>query len=224
MLLSLIPPSCMVASKRKVVNITSQTHISTMSNSNNSKAVINMKTLRGRSPNSSINNFRKSLTHSNISSILYHIRIEIQSKDISQAKQIDVIQDFQLSYASSNLEDNNSNNKTNIPSNTQNPYLENVTNCGINIYLPQSLNVSSILYRDKQLALPECWNGQNHPISIFSTSKSLIKDNNNIIKSLLRIVNYVKYNKLIDNNKEDILEITDFGHVAWTLISFIYKE
>ena len=86
MLLSLIPPSCMVASKRKVVNITSQTHISTISNSNNSKAVsedINMKTLRGRSPNSSINNFRKSLTHSNISSILYHIRIEIQSKDIS---------------------------------------------------------------------------------------------------------------------------------------------
>ena len=217
MLLSLIPLSCMVASKRKVVNITFQTHISTMSNSNNSKAVsedINMKTLRGRSPNSSINNFRKSLTHSNVSSILYHIRIEIQSKDLSQAKQIDVIQDFQLSYASSNIEDNNSNNKTNTPSNIQNPYLENVTNCGINIYLPQSFNVSSILYRDKQLALPECWNGQNHPISIFSTSKSLIKDNNNIIKSLLRIVNYVKYNKLIDNNKEDILEITDFGHVA----------
>jgi len=42
-------------------------------------------------------------------------------------------------------------------------------------------------------------------------------------KGCMRIVEYVKYNKLLNNNKEDILAIADFGHVAWILISSIYK-
>jgi len=80
LLVSLIPPSCIVVSKRKFVNITSQTHISIISNSNDFKVVfkdVNMETPRDKSLNSSTNNSRKSSTHFNVFSISYYIRMEV---------------------------------------------------------------------------------------------------------------------------------------------------
>jgi len=96
----------------------------------------------------------------------------------------------------------------------QNPHKENMDNCGTNMCSLQGFNISSIPYRDKLLALLKCWDGLNHPISIFGTREILIVDNNNIVKFFLKIVKYVKYNKLLNNNEEDIPAIADFGHVA----------
>ena len=98
---------------------------------------------------------------------------------------------WQLSYASPNDGDNNCNDKTNTPSNMQNPHEENVNNCSINMCPSQGFNISSIPYGDKLLDLSECWDGLNHLISIFGTRETLVVDNNNIVKSLLRIVEYI---------------------------------
>ena len=83
-LLSLIPPSCMVALKRELVNIDIP---------------------RGRSNFLSSNNSRMSLTHSNVFSILYADRIEIQNYCPIWAEQVDSLQDYQLSYTISNKKD-----------------------------------------------------------------------------------------------------------------------
>lgn len=127
---------------------------------------------------------------------------------------MDSPQDFQLSYANPNIGDINSNNKANTPNNMYDPHKKDVNNCSINTYLPQGLEISFILNGDKQLANPNCWDGQAHSLSIFKTSKTLMLDNNNIEKSLIRIIKYVRSNKLLDNTKVDIPAITGFSQTV----------
>jgi len=91
-----------------------------------------------------------------------------------------------------------------------NLHKESIDNYNINTYLSQDLEIFSILYRDKQLAISNSWNGQAHSLFIFKTNKTPMLDNNNIKKSLLRIAEYIRCNKLVDNIKANILAITKF--------------
>ena len=87
-LLSFLPPSCMVAPNREIVNNNSFSFKSAMSHSkesNNTSEDINMDKPRGRSISSSPNLSRKSSTHSVLSSIPYVDRMEAQSNDPSWA-------------------------------------------------------------------------------------------------------------------------------------------
>ena len=47
--------------------------------------------------------------------------------------------------------------------------------------------------------------------SFFGTNETLVLYNDNIEKSLLRITDYIRSNKLMDNTKADILAIAEFG-------------
>jgi len=59
-------------------------------------------------------------------------------------------------------------------------------------------------------------------IFIFGTNQSVVIDNTDIKKSLLRIAKYIKSIKLF-NDKLNNSVILGFGHTAWTLISSIYE-
>ena len=86
LLLSLVPPSCIVAPNRELPNTlfptSSNTLITPIAHYNNSMN-IEVDTLRGRSVSSSVNVSRKTLAHSSVSSIPYVERMEAQSKDLS---------------------------------------------------------------------------------------------------------------------------------------------
>lgn len=60
------------------------------------------------------------------------------------------------------------------------------------------------------------------PISMLGTNKFLITNNSNIEVSLLRITNYIRNIKIIDNNVNN-LAISGFGHAAWIFIFSIYE-
>jgi len=51
------------------------------------------------------------------------------------------------------------------------------------------------------------------PISMLGTNEFLITDNSNIEVNLLRITNYIRNIKVMDNNINN-LAISGFGHVA----------
>jgi len=99
-LLSFIPPSYMVASNREITNINSFPINSAINHSikvNTISEDINMDALRGRSNSLSPNLLWKSLTHSNLSFVLYVDRIEAQNNNplwTDQTKK----QNFQLLY------------------------------------------------------------------------------------------------------------------------------
>ena len=74
--------SCMVVPKRKLVNKIAPVHISTTINYIDFNTIfksINMNAPRKRSTIPSSNSFRGFSTHSALSSVLYHTRIEQQS-------------------------------------------------------------------------------------------------------------------------------------------------
>jgi len=121
LLLSLIPPSCIVAPNRELADTLFPFDISILSNpmtNNNMNMNIDMNNPRGRTVNASANSSRKSSTHSSVSSISYIERMEAQNNNPSQADQVDEFnksQGFSLSYASPKVEDDNTNNKATRP-------------------------------------------------------------------------------------------------------------
>ena len=137
-LLSLVPPSCMVAPNREFVNINFITNNSTMSHSMDSNTVsedINMDLLRSRSNLSSPNLSRESSSHLDLSSVPY-VRMEIQNNDPFWADQVDSPQDFQLLYTTPKEGESNIQKKADIPGNMPSPHVEDVNN---NKSQPQSI-------------------------------------------------------------------------------------
>jgi len=103
-LLSLVPPSCMVAPNRELANTLFPFDTSTLFNpmvQNNINMDMDIDTPRGRSAIPSANNSRELLAHSSVSSIPYVERMETQSNNPSWADQVELneLQELTLSYA-----------------------------------------------------------------------------------------------------------------------------
>ena len=134
--LSLIPPSYMVASNRESANTYYFLFFSVMLypvEVNNISKDINMDKLRGKSKSSSTNFSRESLTHSDILSVPYMDRIEVQSKNLSWANQIET-KIFQLSYATPKKRFSDIQQKANISKDMSTPCTEseNINNQNTN--------------------------------------------------------------------------------------------
>jgi len=68
------------------------------------------------------------------------------------------------------------------------------------------------------------WDGTFSSISLFGTIEVLEDDTKNIACSLQRIATFIKQKPLGDRDGLDIPQISDFGFVAWDLISAIYNS
>ena len=107
-----LPPSCMVASIRELVNILFPSIISDFlfisSIKNSSNIDMKIDTPRGRSVSSSVNSSRELSTHLSVSSISYHKRMEIQSNSLPWSKQVEIDkrEKFSLSYTTLRVEKN----------------------------------------------------------------------------------------------------------------------
>jgi len=116
----------MVASNRESANTYSFLFFSVMLylvEVNNISKYINMDKLRGKSKSSSTNSSRESLTYSDISSVPYMDRIEVQSKNLFWANQIET-EIFQLSYATLKKGVSDIQQKANIPKDMSTPCAE----------------------------------------------------------------------------------------------------
>jgi len=82
-------------------------------------------------------------------------------------------------------------NKTIILSNMPNLQEEDIFNYDINIYAPQGLKLSSILYGDHQLDESNLWDENALPISLFGINDFLDIDFKYISTSLLQIADFI---------------------------------
>ena len=92
LLLSSIPPSCIVAPNRKITNKYpfNSLAMSSLNNTNNVLKDINMDSPRSKSNIISRNSFREHSTISSISSVAYSKQMEIQNNDPTWANQTNV--------------------------------------------------------------------------------------------------------------------------------------
>jgi len=140
LLLSLVPPSCIVVPNRELVNTLFSFDISILSIPiayNNKNIDIDIDTLRGRLVNVSTNGSRESLTYSNVPFISYMKRMEAQNNNSSWTNQVDKyngLQGFSLSYTTSKIEDNNTNKATELV-NMPNSHEESINNTNKNTYI-----------------------------------------------------------------------------------------
>ena len=97
LLLSLLPPSCIVVSIRESVNtlfpfiLNPQSSIQESTNILNQQINIEIDTPRGQSMSFSTNSSRESLTHSNTSSMAYADRIQASANSPIWAEQVESI-------------------------------------------------------------------------------------------------------------------------------------
>jgi len=90
-----------------------------------------------------------------------------------------------LSYTTPKAKKVNTNNEATILNNIPNPQDKGMTNCNINMCTSQDLEISSILYRDYQLAELNSWNGEAYPLFLFENTDFLEIDSKNILTLLL---------------------------------------
>ena len=69
----------------------------------------------------------------------------------------------------------------------------------------------------------DAWDGKAYPISIFGYMEFLEIDAKNIFMSLLYMANFIRARKIQQGQISDMVELQDFGEVAWSFISSIYK-
>jgi len=135
------------------------------------------------------------LAYSSVSSIFYIEKIKAQSNNPSWANQVEELNKSQRStlfYTNPKIGKNNTINKAIGLKNTLNPYGECVNNTNTNMYLPQGLNSSSILYLENQLAKPKSWNSIILHIFLFRTNEFIEIDSNNISMSFFRIADFIR--------------------------------
>jgi len=71
---------------------------------------------------------------------------------------------------------------------------------------------------------PQLWDGNFCPISLFEINEYLKSNTKNIKCLLLRMVAFIRQCKLEDKTAENILQISEFGYMAWDFLSAIYKS
>ena len=191
LLLSLVPPSCIVASNRDLANtlcpFSSKLFISTITfNHNNMDIEIDIP--REMSVSNSANVSRKSLVYSSVSFIPYVNKMEVQNNDsfwADQVEQFNRSHDLLLSYTTSKAREVNTNNKVTSLNNMLNPQDKGVAYCDLNIYVPQDIKTSSIPYEDHQLAELNSQDGEAYHLSIFGNNEFLEINSKNMQTSLL---------------------------------------
>ena len=197
---------------------------------------MDIDTPRGRSASSSTNSSRVLSAHSDLSSIPYHERMEVQSNKLTWDEQVDLNEreDFSLSYASPKVGENKpaneatdhtpkdgeqrSNIKVSTPNNTPIPQGEGAAINNMNTCTPRYLETTTIPYEDNQPVELNSWDGEAYPLSIFRTIEFLDTDSKNILTSLLRMANFIRNRKLKNNTENDIPALEGFGQAAWSFI------
>ena len=191
-LLSLIPPSCMVAPNREIANTYISFNYSAMSNSVEVNAIsedVNMDEPRDRPLLLSPNISRGTSTHSDTLSIPYIDRMEAQSNDSSwfnQTKQ----EDFQLSYASHKEGIQSNQDKANGPNDLLPTHIKGDVYNINNLNQHHGLGASSILYSNSDPADLELWDSKFNPISLFGMIEKSADDVKNIIMSLNHMASF----------------------------------
>jgi len=105
-----------------------------------------------------------------------------------------------------------------------------ITNCNMNTYDPQDLNMStsqglessSILYGENLSMNSNSWDGNALPIFIFSTTEFQV-NSKNMYTSLLHIANFIHNIKLEGKIEKDFLFLSGFGEATRSFLLFIYK-
>ena len=117
MLLSLLPPSCMVAPIRELANkiLSTSSNVSSNTNLAQTYSYLNMDDIkidppRGKSPSSSKNNSRESSILYKASSVLYYEQMEIQSNNPLWSEQVEA--EYTSHSSTSNVEENNTSNNS----------------------------------------------------------------------------------------------------------------
>ena len=113
-----------------------------------------------------------------------------------------------------------------IPSNTRNKHVYNITSTCVNTTVENSNNIINIQlnYDINQALDQDLWDGKFRAISLHSLMKHLDSDIKNIKESLFRMEKYI-LSKGIDGSKAN--EIKDFkglGKAAWGFISALYTS
>jgi len=92
-----------------------------------------------------------------------------------------------------------------------------------NMYYPQGIEPSIILYSVNQSVDLQLWNSNFCLISIFNINESLEDNTKNIACSLYRMAFFIRQRKLENKTAKDIPQIVEFGFTAWDILS-IYKS
>ena len=234
-LLSLLPLSCMVASKRDLANTSlpffSNPESYWLESFTNQQMNIEINIPRGQSMSSSLNNSRKSSIQSNVSFMAYADRIKALVNNPIWARQVESVelQSPFLSYATVNKRTNVTTSIALVVKPTHVPHVTNTNNICIlqdpivinNICTSQGLEPLVIPYTSNQPANPQLWVGSFCPISHFEMNKYLKGDAKNITYSLLKIVAFLRQHKLKDKTAKDIPQISKFSFMAWDFLSAI---
>jgi len=61
---------------------------------------------------------------------------------------------------------------------------------------------------------PNTWDGEAHPISIFGTMEFLEIDSRNMYTSLLCMINFIRFRKVVKGRASDVPELSGFGKAA----------
>ena len=203
MLLSLLPPSCMVAPERDLANTLFPFTINPTNSLQDHSATtlmdINIDTPRGQSTGHKSNNSRESSVLSNASSVAY---VDCIHNCPTWAEQVD--QDPSLSRVMVKGEENNSTNPAPIvePTHVSHEVAPNNTST------THGLQPTAIPYAVNQPVDPQLWDSNFCPISIFGMNECLEDDAKNITCSLLRIAAFIRQHKLEDKTAKDIPQIS----------------
>ena len=244
MLLSLLPPSCIVASMKEVANkqfslFSAISHYSTMSQvpSNMEMDVVSNSIVWERSNLFSKASSRSPLVFSSTSSVFYYECIEVDNNKPEE--------DIRKPIDSSQLSYKNATNKGKSVSRVTNTFPTDRKQCESNMALalktapqPQgrvsdinssnssqqsTLNIQ-LPYNINQAMDQDSWDSDFHPISLHRLIEHLPSDIKNIKKSLNQMSKYI-LNKSVKRDK--VNNFDDFegvGKMAWDFISAIYNS
>jgi len=94
----------------------------------------------------------------------------------------------------------------------------------INMYILQGLEFVVIPYQENQPVDPLLWDSNLCLVSLFDINNYLEDDVKNVICSLFRMTAFIKQCTLKNRTAQDILQIVNFGYMAWKFISAIYES
>jgi len=227
-LLSLIPPSCIIAPNRDIRNI--NLHSSAFTNSSvqmvffspgvvmdiNKHSVDNYDDMRERKSSPSNVSSRSALVVSGISSIVYHNRMIINN-DLPKQEQVEPIDNFQLLY-SSKCQRNNQDNTTTVLSSQGLQHVSNeafaLNTCNIPHVDDNNVINIQLPYDSDQPIEPDLWNSNFSHVSFHGLLEHLLSDTRYIKTSLVCIAKYIKNKKIESSKANNIKYLQGIGEAV----------